>query len=169
MPAANPVIVVLFPVPVVVILPGVLVNVHVPVAGKPLNATLPVARMQVGWVIIPTTGAVGVVGCALITTFEDDAEVHPNASVTVYVYVPAARPVMVVLIPVPVVVTLPGVLVSVQVPVAGKPFKTTLPVAKPHVGCVIVPTAGAEGALGTALMTTFADEGEVHPDALATV
>ena len=76
---------------------------------------------------------------------------------------------MVVLIPVPVVVTFPGVLVSVQVPVAGKPFKTTLPVAKPHVGCVIVPTAGAEGALGTALMTIFADEGEVHPDALATV
>ena len=48
MPAANPVIVVLFPVPVVVILPGVLVNVHVPVAGKPFKTTLPVATMHVG-------------------------------------------------------------------------------------------------------------------------
>jgi hypothetical protein len=39
---------VLVPVPVLVTLPGVLVNVHVPVAGKPLKATLPVAKLQVG-------------------------------------------------------------------------------------------------------------------------
>ena len=76
---------------------------------------------------------------------------------------------MVVLIPVPVVVTFPGVLVSVQVPVAGKPLKATLPVATEQVGCVIVPTVGAAGAFGTALMTILADEAEVHPDALATV
>ena len=76
----------------------------------------------------------GVVGCALITILADDGEVHPVASVTLYVYVPAARPVMVVPVPVPVVVTFPGVLVSVHVPVAGNPFKTTLPVATLHVG-----------------------------------
>jgi hypothetical protein len=153
----------------VVTFPGVLVNVHVPVAGKPLNTTLPVATAQVGCVTAPTTGAVGVAGCVLITTFEDDAEVHPNASVTVYVYVPAARPEIVVLVPVPVVVTFPGVLVSVQVPVAGKPLNTTLPVAALHVGCVIIPTVGAAGAFGTALMTIFADEREVNPEELVTV
>jgi hypothetical protein len=52
---------------------------------------------------------------------------------------------MVVLVPVPVVVLPPGVRVRVHVPVAGNPFNTTLPVAREHVGCVIVPTAGGEG------------------------
>jgi hypothetical protein len=47
-PCASPEIVVLVPVPVVVIPPGFLVNVHVPVSGKPLNTTLPVAREHVG-------------------------------------------------------------------------------------------------------------------------
>jgi len=45
---------------VVVVPPGDLVNVHVPVAGSPDNTTLPVARAQVGWVLVPTIGAVGV-------------------------------------------------------------------------------------------------------------
>ena len=47
---------------------------------------------------------------------------------------PFASPVMVLLVPVPVVVVPPGVLVNVQVPVVGKSFKTTLPVAVEHVG-----------------------------------
>ena len=47
------------PVPVVVVPPGVLVKVHVPEAGKPPNTTLPVASEQVGWVMVPTVGAVG--------------------------------------------------------------------------------------------------------------
>jgi hypothetical protein len=51
--------VLLVPVPVVVVPPGVLVNVHVPVAGKPFNTTLPVDRAQVGCVIVPTLGAAG--------------------------------------------------------------------------------------------------------------
>ena len=50
------------PVPVVMIPPGLRVNVHVPEEGKPLNTKLPVASMHVGWVIVPTTGAVGVGG-----------------------------------------------------------------------------------------------------------
>jgi hypothetical protein len=47
-PAASPEIVVLVPVPVVVVPPGDLVKVQVPEAGKPFNATLPVAIAQVG-------------------------------------------------------------------------------------------------------------------------
>jgi hypothetical protein len=66
----------------VVTAPGFLVNVQVP-DGNPLNATLPVATVQVGWVIVPTTGALGVAGCALITTFAEATEVHPAALVTV--------------------------------------------------------------------------------------
>jgi len=84
-PVAIPDTVVVVPVPEVVTEPGVLVTVHVPVAGRPLRATLPVATPQVGWVIMPITGAVGVTGCVLITTLADDAEVHPSAFVTVYV------------------------------------------------------------------------------------
>ena len=56
-----------------------------------------------------------------------------------------ARPEIVVVDPFPVVTTLPGVLVKVQVPVVGKPVKRTLPVAKVQEGCVIVPIAGAFG------------------------
>jgi hypothetical protein len=59
--------------------------------------------------------------------------------------VPAARPEIVVLVPVPVVVIPPGVQVSVHIPVDGKPLKTTLPVGIKQVGLVIVPTTGAEG------------------------
>ena len=62
MPVARPDIVVDNPFPVVVTLPGVLVNVHVPVQGKPLRVTLPVAKVHVGWRIAPTIGADGVAG-----------------------------------------------------------------------------------------------------------
>ena len=76
---ANPVSVVVVPVPVTA--PGFIV--HVPVAGNPDKATLPVAVAQVGWVIVPTTGVVGVAGWALITTLAVALEVHPAALVTV--------------------------------------------------------------------------------------
>lgn len=78
-------------------------------------------------------GAVGVDGCTLIIRLADDAEIHPEAFVTVYEYVPAARPDIVVLEPVPAEVP-PGVLVNVQVPVAGNPFNTTPPVGTVQVG-----------------------------------
>jgi len=58
----SPDSVVLVPVPVVVVPPGVRVKVHVPDDGKPLNNTLPVITLQVGCVMVPTTGAVGVIG-----------------------------------------------------------------------------------------------------------
>ena len=83
MPVASPDIVVLVPVPVVVIPPGLRVNVQVPEDGNPLKTTLPVATLQVGCVMAPTVGAVGVAGCALMTTFDEDAETQAAAFVTV--------------------------------------------------------------------------------------
>ena len=55
----RPEIVVLVPEPVNVTPPGVRVNVHVPTEGNPLNTTLPVAKVHVGWVMFPTIGAEG--------------------------------------------------------------------------------------------------------------
>ena len=60
---------------------------------------------------------------------------------------PGASDEIVTLVPEPVVVVPPGDLVKVHVPDAGKPFKTTLPVVTEIVGCVIVPTDGAVGAV----------------------
>ena len=67
-------------VPVPVIAPGLIV--HVP-AGKPLSTTLPVATVQMGCVIVPTIGAVGIGGWVLITTDADVADVQPAGLVTV--------------------------------------------------------------------------------------
>lgn len=57
-PGGNPLIVILVVFPVVVTPPGVLVIVQFP-EGNPLNTTLPVGIVHVGWVIAPTIGAVG--------------------------------------------------------------------------------------------------------------
>jgi hypothetical protein len=119
---------------VVVVPPGDRVKVHVPVDGNPLRTTLPVADAQVGCVIVPKTGAVGVWGCGLITTFAEKAEVQPFELVTVKVYVPSGIPEIVVLVPVPDAVAPPGLLVIVHVPVEGSPLRPTLPVATAHVG-----------------------------------
>jgi len=94
----------------------------------------------------------------------ETGEVHPTALVTVNVRVPAARPVTVRLVPVPAIA--PGL--TVQLP-AGKPPNSTLPVAMAQVGCVIVPTVGAEGVTGCVLITTFAVADDVHPTELVTV
>jgi hypothetical protein len=72
-------------VPVVVVPLGVRINVQVPEAGKPFNTTLPVATAQVGWVIVPTVGAVGDDGWAVITTLAEAGEIQPEELVTVYV------------------------------------------------------------------------------------
>ena len=69
---------------------------------------------------------------------------------------------------VPVLVIAPGLIV--HVPVAGKPFNTTLPVGDPHEdGCVIVPAIGAVGAAGAAFITTSADGFDIHPAAAVTL
>ena len=122
------------------IAPGLIVQFP---AGKPPNTTLPVARAQPGWVIIPKVGADGVTGCTSITTLAEAGEVHPDAFVTVKVTVPATRPDIVALEVFP--ATAPGF--TVQLP-AGIPLNTTLPVATVQVGCIIVPTTGTIGVTG---------------------
>jgi hypothetical protein len=84
-PSESADIVELVPVPVDVVPPGFLVRVHVPVEGNPFKMTLPVAKAQLGCVIVPTVGAVGVAGWSLITTLVEAAEMQPVALVTVYV------------------------------------------------------------------------------------
>jgi hypothetical protein len=144
-PAGRGVIVTVLPVPVLVIPPGVRVTAQVPVEGSPLKTTLPVDIAHVGCVIVPVTGAVGVAGCAFITTLADGTEVHPAALVTVKEYVSAGRPETDVLVPVPFVITASGLRVNVHVPVEGNPFSITLPVATVHVGWMNVPAVGAAG------------------------
>ena len=158
-PATNAEIVVLTVFPLIE--PGLIVQLP---AGKPLNTTLPVATVQVGCVIVPTVGAVGVTGCALITTLADAEEVHPTEFVTVNVRVPATKPDMDMLAPVPAIA--PGLIV--QFP-AGKPPNITLPVDTKQVGCVIIPTVGADGVAGCVFITTFAVAVEVQPTELVTV
>ena len=78
---------------------------------------------------------------------------------------PGLRFVSVVVVPVPAID--PGLIV--HVPVAGKPFNTTLPVGAAHdEGWVIVPIIGADGATGAALITTVADASDIHPASLVT-
>ena len=99
-------------------------------------------------IVLPTHTAlgppnVGLAGSPVISMLADAAEVHPAALVTVNVYVPLSGKLLIVVLAVlPVVVTLPGVLVTVQLPL-GKPLNTTLPVGVVHVGWVIAPTIGA--------------------------
>ena len=80
--AVRPVTVTVTPVPDLTIGPGLIVTVQVPVAGNPFNTTLPVATEHVGWVIVPTVGAVGTAGAALIVKADDGDEVHPTELVT---------------------------------------------------------------------------------------
>jgi hypothetical protein len=77
-PAVKADIVVLAPVPAIA--PGLTVQLP---AGNPLRTTLPEARAQVGWVIVPATGAAGVEGCGLMTTLAVGDEEQPAALVTV--------------------------------------------------------------------------------------
>ena len=73
------------PVPVMVVDPTDSVTVQVPDGGSPLKATLPVAVVQVGWVMVTIIGAEGVAGCALIIASPDATEVQPASLVTVKV------------------------------------------------------------------------------------
>jgi hypothetical protein len=121
--------------------------------------------VQVGGVMAPTVGAVGVAGWTGITTLSDAAEVHPTVLVTVKLYVPDASPEIVFADPEPVIP--PGFIV--QLPLAGNPFSITPPVDTVQVGDVMAPTVGADGVAGCALITTLPDADEVHPTELVTV
>jgi hypothetical protein len=133
-PLVIPVTVKLVPVPDVETFPGLLINVHEPDDGNPLSTTLPVGELQVGVVIAPTTGALGGLAWAFITTFPDEADVHPTEFVTLKEYVPEVNPETVVPVPEPVEEISPGVRTSIQVPEDGRPVSTTLPVASAQVG-----------------------------------
>jgi len=54
-------------------------------------------------VIVPTIGVAGVTGCALMTTFIEEAELHPAPLVTVKLYMPGNKPDTMVIGPVPVI------------------------------------------------------------------
>jgi hypothetical protein len=54
-------------------------------AGKPVSITLPVETEQVGCVIVPTVGAAGVTGCALMVTLDVAGEKHPTEFCTLKV------------------------------------------------------------------------------------
>ena len=68
--AERPEIVVLPPEPTIA--PGLIVQLP---TGKPLNITLPVGILQVGWVIVPTIGGV-IVGDVMVV-FTPAEEVQP--------------------------------------------------------------------------------------------
>jgi len=75
---------------------------------------------------------------------------------------------MVIPDPVPVVLILPGFLVSVHEPVEGSPFRVTLPVSVEQPGWTIVTATGAGGVTGLALMTTPAEAADMQPAAFET-
>jgi hypothetical protein len=129
-------IVVVEPVPAID--PGLIVQV--PVAGNPLNITLPIGDAhEAGWVIKPTVGAGGASGAGLMITAAVARDKHPASLVTVKLYVPGIRFVIVVLVPIPAIE--PGLIV--HVPVAGRLLNETLPVGTAHEeGCMVEPTIG---------------------------
>jgi len=151
--------VVLRPVPAM--FPGLIVQFP---AGSPFNSATPPATVHVGCVTVPIVGVAGVPGFEIITALADAKEVHPTELVTVYEYVPAVKPDIVLFSPVPAIA--PGLIV--QFP-AGKPDSSMLPVATVQLGCIIKFIAGADGVTGCAFMTAFAVGNDVHPTAFVTV
>ena len=152
-------------VPVPATEPGLIV--HTPVAGRPLNITVPVGTAhEAGWVIGPTVGAGGAAGAGFIMTSAVAEEIHPASLVTMKLYVPGIRLETVVLVPVPAIE--PGVIV--QVPVAGRPLRATLPLGDAHdEGWVIVPTIGVSAVPEGDVMTTSADGRDAQPGVTETV
>jgi hypothetical protein len=67
------------------------------------------------------------------------------------------------------VVDPPGEAVTVQDPEPGRSLNATLPVEVEHVGCVMVPTVGADGVTGAEFMVALEDAVEVQPDEFVTV
>jgi hypothetical protein len=103
-------------------------------------------------VIVPTTGADGAGGWALITALPDGTEVQVFAVVTVKVYEPEESPEKIVVVPLPESMDPTGLEVNTQFPFAGNPLIAILPVLEVHVGCVMIPITGA---VGTAVITTL--------------
>jgi hypothetical protein len=115
----------------------------------------------VGCVTVLTTGVVGVLAAAVITTAADAGEVQPPELVTVKLYVPGSSPAICVLAPVP--VTEPGLIVHSP---AGKLLSTTLPVGTAQEGWIIDPTIG-DVLTFNVYVTVEAEQGE--PNGLSVV
>jgi hypothetical protein len=115
--------------------------------------------------LISNTGIPGVE----IVTGIDSVDVHPAEFVTLKVKTPPPRFVIILLVPVPIVVAPPGKIVRTHEPVDGNALNNTLPVGISNVGCIIVPTAGADGVVGCTGITTFAEGTDKHPSAVVTV
>jgi hypothetical protein len=142
--------------------PSRLYSIPAPVGPVTVTEAFPIPGEQsIVWV-----GLAGGRGCGLITTEDEASEVQPDVMATVKLYVPGIRFEIIVVVPVPVIA--PGLIV--QVPVAGKPLKTTLPVPETHaVGCVIVPVSGAAGVPGGEIITMTVEGRETHPASLVTL
>jgi hypothetical protein len=113
--------------------------------------------------MLSTVGTGGMPVGVSMTTVDDASDVHPDSIETVKLYVPGTRFATIVVIPVPVIA--PGL--SVQFPVAGRPFSTTLPVAEAHEdGWVITPILGAAGVPGGDIITISVDGRDIHPASL---
>jgi len=132
-PGGKPDTITLVPVPVVCMVPGYLVNIHVPGEGRFARVTLPVGVVHVGAVINPGNGGGGNPGCSFIVAGADSEEVHPADNDTVKVHVPAGSISIMAVLPVPSRISPEGLTVTVH-PDEGNPLNCTLPVDKVHVG-----------------------------------
>lgn len=83
------------PDPVYVTLPGVLVMVQVPDDGSPLKTTLPAGSLHLGWVMAPTTGAVGFVITVNANVFKQPSEVLVYVNVVDPALTPVTSPALV--------------------------------------------------------------------------
>ena len=145
--------VVLVVLPVVVTPPGALVIVQLPL-GKPLNMTLPVGVVHVGWVIAPTIGAVGLAFTVKLLLDVQPVAVSVKVSVTVPALMPDTTPAFdTVAIALLLLNQVPPV---VGVTVAELPTHTSF--APPNTGLDV-----------TALINTFALAGDIQLLALTTV
>lgn len=79
--------VVLIPIPVEISPSGERVKVQVPEDGNPLNATLPVRTRQVGWVIVPITGAEGIELTVSVKVAEAAAQGDPKGLLVITVII----------------------------------------------------------------------------------
>lgn len=77
----------LVPEPVFVIPSGARVKVHIPVAGKPFRTTLPVTTSHVGWLMVLTMGADGLVFTVRVKVAVAAAHGVPNGLLVVTVMI----------------------------------------------------------------------------------
>jgi hypothetical protein len=81
----------------------------------------------------------------LIVTGAEAGEVQPAEFETVNVYVPLSSPVIVAVVPVPEVLTEPGLRVIIHDPEEGRPDRATDPDEEVQVGCVTEPVTACAG------------------------